>query len=618
MKGNVSKTKSVPGGEWGQNSEYEKVKNKVTEISDKSTDNQYPTAKAAYNSTVNKVDKIPGKGLSTNDYTDEEKEKLKGLSNYDDTEIKNEIGGKVDKVQGKGLSSNDYTAEEKTKLSELPTKTELDDELVKKANATDLGLQCVNLGYFEKIADFERLNIVDDCYGYFTVEGQTWINGSYNLSVTGDFTNEKENHTVTLVGSRYTVFFLVVSKYQPSFSDEAADYGHQVFYDGSYVYERGISKNTTDGTTTFTYGNPAKNSFSSYERLTNKVTGIYSDSTDKQYPSAKAVYTALLKKVNTADLGLQCTDFGYFDSYSKFYKLDPGSQTTSNRYGYFSTNKNIWLGALSNAKENGNFKTSSEIPSDSSNNKDITVFFVTRKGNTITNEQGNSETTFYQSFWDDCNNIYHRTIVSEEIVHENQGENLSIGGSSGGSTITWYEYNYTYEPLTESQINDIGKKADKTTITTSTETTASITLADNTEARYGEITSLTVTIPETLSDSFISSAVFKSGATATTVTVPSDVYCQGADCKNGVFTPKANKRYTMIFSYDGIMNCYIAAVPIQTAETQSEDVAEDEASVMSDESTAEETESVTEEPENVMETSESVTEEPESESNEVI
>ncbi len=618
MKGNVSKTKSVPGGEWGQNSEYEKVKNKVTEISDKSTDNQYPTAKAAYNSTVNKVDKIPGKGLSTNDYTDEEKEKLKGLSNYDDTEIKNEIGGKVDKVQGKGLSSNDYTAEEKTKLSELPTKTELDDELVKKANATDLGLQCVNLGYFEKIADFERLNIVDDCYGYFTVEGQTWINGSYNLSVTGDFTNEKENHTVTLVGSRYTVFFLVVSKYQPSFSDEAADYGHQVFYDGSYVYERGISKNTTDGTTTFTYGNPAKNSFSSYERLTNKVTGIYSDSTDKQYPSAKAVYTALLKKVNTADLGLQCTDFGYFDSYSKFYKLDPGSQTTSNRYGYFSTNKNIWLGALSNAKENGNFKTSNEIPSDSSNDKDITIFFVTRKGNTITNEQGNSETTFYQSFWDDCNNIYHRTIVSEEIVHENQGENLSIGGSSGGSTITWYEYNYTYEPLTESQINDIGKKADKTTITTSTETTASITLADNTEARYGEITSLTVTIPETLSDSFISSAVFKSGATATTVTVPSDVYCQGADCKNGVFTPKANKRYTMIFSYDGIMNCYIAAVPIQTAETQSEDVAEDEASVMSDESTAEETESVTEEPENVMETSESVTEEPESESNEVI
>ena len=73
-----------------------------------------------------KVDKVTGKGLSTNDYTDEEKEKLKGLSNYDDTEIKNEIGGKVDKVQGKGLSSNDYTDEDKTKLSELPDKQGLD------------------------------------------------------------------------------------------------------------------------------------------------------------------------------------------------------------------------------------------------------------------------------------------------------------------------------------------------------------------------------------------------------------------------------------------------------------------------------------------------------------
>lgn len=35
----------------------------------------------------NKVDKEEGKGLSTNDFTNEEKEKLAGLNNYDDTEI---------------------------------------------------------------------------------------------------------------------------------------------------------------------------------------------------------------------------------------------------------------------------------------------------------------------------------------------------------------------------------------------------------------------------------------------------------------------------------------------------------------------------------------------------
>ena len=84
-----------------------------------------------------KVDKAIGKGLSSNDYTDAEKNKLANLSNYDDTEIKNEIGGKVDKVQGKGLSSNDYTAEEKTKLSELPTKTELDTDLSGKEDSAN-------------------------------------------------------------------------------------------------------------------------------------------------------------------------------------------------------------------------------------------------------------------------------------------------------------------------------------------------------------------------------------------------------------------------------------------------------------------------------------------------
>lgn len=39
----------------------------------------------------NKVDKVPGKGLSTNDYTSQEKLKLDSLSNYNDTDIKSRI-----------------------------------------------------------------------------------------------------------------------------------------------------------------------------------------------------------------------------------------------------------------------------------------------------------------------------------------------------------------------------------------------------------------------------------------------------------------------------------------------------------------------------------------------
>ena len=55
------------------------------------------------------VQKIEGKGLSSNDFTDELKAKLEGLQQVD-------ISNKVDKEEGKGLSSNNFTDEDKDKL----------------------------------------------------------------------------------------------------------------------------------------------------------------------------------------------------------------------------------------------------------------------------------------------------------------------------------------------------------------------------------------------------------------------------------------------------------------------------------------------------------------------
>ena len=46
-----------------------------------------------------KVDVVPGKGLSTNDYTDTDKKKLSGLSNYDDTTLKNRIRAVENKLE---------------------------------------------------------------------------------------------------------------------------------------------------------------------------------------------------------------------------------------------------------------------------------------------------------------------------------------------------------------------------------------------------------------------------------------------------------------------------------------------------------------------------------------
>lgn len=78
-----------------------------------------------------KVDKEPGKQLTTEDFTTELRTKLEGLQQVDTSgllpkgtytgnasSLKADIDKKVDKVAGKGLSSNDYTNEEKQKNEE--------------------------------------------------------------------------------------------------------------------------------------------------------------------------------------------------------------------------------------------------------------------------------------------------------------------------------------------------------------------------------------------------------------------------------------------------------------------------------------------------------------------
>lgn len=88
---------------------------------------------------VGKVDKVAGKSLSTNDYTTAEKTKLAGIDDYanyiavdsvissvSDNPVKGSViytalEDKVDKVTGKGLSTEDFTTAEKTKLAGIET-----------------------------------------------------------------------------------------------------------------------------------------------------------------------------------------------------------------------------------------------------------------------------------------------------------------------------------------------------------------------------------------------------------------------------------------------------------------------------------------------------------------
>jgi hypothetical protein len=185
----------------------ENASNKVTSITSTSSDTQYPSAKAVYTGLNEKVDKVSGKGLSTNDFTNTLKNKLDGVAEgaqvnviesiavngedrtitgkkvdiavpTDTSELTNNAGfitsaaitgkenssnkvtsitssstdtqypsakavytglnGKVDKVSGKGLSTNDYTTTEKNKLTGIAEGAQVNVIESVKVNGTAL------------------------------------------------------------------------------------------------------------------------------------------------------------------------------------------------------------------------------------------------------------------------------------------------------------------------------------------------------------------------------------------------------------------------------------------------------------------------------------------------
>ena len=109
-------------------------------------------------SLATKVDKVTGKGLSTNDYTTAEKTKLaaitgtntgdQDLSGYAtiamlnainvNSSLTNDLTTKVDKVTGKGLSTNDYTTAEKNKLAAITGTNTGDQDLSGYATTSQL------------------------------------------------------------------------------------------------------------------------------------------------------------------------------------------------------------------------------------------------------------------------------------------------------------------------------------------------------------------------------------------------------------------------------------------------------------------------------------------------
>ena len=273
----------------------------------------YYTKTETNNLLDNKVDKVSGKDLSTNDFTDAYKQQIddnktaietlngdssivgsvdskvstaySNATSYTDTEC----AKKVDKVSGKGLSTNDFTDELKTKLDNLENYD--DTALGNRVTANENAITVLN--------------------------GDTTVNGSVDKKVATCLTDSK-SYTDTSIQNAIKQTAIVCDS-KPTLNGTTISY-----------YQGGVEKTiTSDNKTKFYYTSGGENystiwiedteftdtvasvNFSDYVSKTNDVTSIYSgsDADKTKIPNIGAldalkslVDTELNEKVNVSDV----------------------------------------------------------------------------------------------------------------------------------------------------------------------------------------------------------------------------------------------------------------------------------------------------------------------------
>lgn len=146
------------------------------------------------------------------DLDDIDVDNLPGVSNLQEAlkSLNIKVDNKVDKVEGKGLSTNDYTDKEKSKLSTLPTATEFDaaltakqDKLVNSADVT--------------VGEDDKLTVTDAVVKKAFIKRWENLSTIYIGSLRGTYDKETDLFTVM-----WSTKYPESKKYQPYFTYKQA------------------------------------------------------------------------------------------------------------------------------------------------------------------------------------------------------------------------------------------------------------------------------------------------------------------------------------------------------------------------------------------------------------
>lgn len=267
--------------------------------------------------------------MSTYKYLDDN-----GLIYYH-SKVKNLLANKVDKETGKGLSTNDYTTTEKNKLSGIASGAEVNQNAFSN----------VKVGSSTIAADGKT----------DTLE----LTAGTGITLTPDTTNDKVTIATSLTIPTKTSDltndsgFVTTTDYASSGTAGVVRIGNGA----SIVSSSGILQATTTdsfnglGNNYFIGYGTLKNYLThiSNEVATNKVTSMSSSSTDVQYPSAKCVYDAIQDAIGSiTGLNFEIVQTLPTTGVAGTIYLVPNSGTAPNIYDEY-----VWLTSTSKFEKIG-------------------------------------------------------------------------------------------------------------------------------------------------------------------------------------------------------------------------------------------------------------------------
>lgn len=131
------------------------------------------------------------------------------ITNYDDTEIRELIENKVDKEEGKGLSTNDYSDEDKNKLNNLPVNPLIEET---DPNVPDWAKQLTKPSYtFDEIENkpdtytpSSHTHTANDITDLGNIPTKTSDLENDSGYITGDYVDEAISSAITVaIGGEY-------------------------------------------------------------------------------------------------------------------------------------------------------------------------------------------------------------------------------------------------------------------------------------------------------------------------------------------------------------------------------------------------------------------------------